>query len=118
MDTIELLVGFNEAFNRHDVDAMMAMMTEDCVFENTYPPPDGERIEGQAAVRRFWEDFFNSSTAAQIEIIELFACGERAAQRWVYSWVGADGQAGHIHGVDVFHLRGGKIAAKLSFVKG
>ncbi|PKN87500.1 MAG: nuclear transport factor 2 family protein, partial [Chloroflexi bacterium HGW-Chloroflexi-8] len=36
---LALITKFNLAFNRHDIDAMMEMMTEDCVFENTYPPP-------------------------------------------------------------------------------
>nr|WP_206202060.1 nuclear transport factor 2 family protein [Thermus caldilimi] len=36
--TLEAVRRFNEAINRHDVDAVMAAMTEDCVFENTYPP--------------------------------------------------------------------------------
>ena len=48
---------FNEAFNRHDVDAIMNWMTEDCVFENTRPAPDGTRITGNTAVRAFWDDF-------------------------------------------------------------
>ena len=30
---------FNEAFGRHDVDAVMALMTDDCIFENTLPAP-------------------------------------------------------------------------------
>ena len=29
-----------------------------------------------------------------------------------------DGRSGHVRGVDVFHFRDGKIAAKLSYVKG
>ena len=33
--TIEVINRFNDAFNRHDVQAMMALMTEDCVFDNT-----------------------------------------------------------------------------------
>ena len=66
-DTLEAIQRFNDAFNRHDVDAVMAVMTEDCVFENTYPPPDGERYEGQAAVRAFWERFFVSSPQATFE---------------------------------------------------
>ncbi len=45
--TIEVINQFNDAFNRHDVQAVMALMTEDCIFDNTYPPPDGERFEGQ-----------------------------------------------------------------------
>lgn len=56
--TLEVINQFNEAFNRHDVQAMMALMTEDCIFENTYPAPGGERFSGQEAVRHFWEEFF------------------------------------------------------------
>ncbi len=44
----KLLERFNAAFNRHDVPAMMALMTDDCVFDSTRPPPDGERLIGQA----------------------------------------------------------------------
>lgn len=118
MTSEEKIERFNEAFNQHDVDGMMALMSEDCVFENTYPPPDGERFVGQAAVRRFWEQFFRDSPHAHIHIEDLFACAERAAQNWVYTWVDAQGRQGHIRGVDVFHLREGVITAKLSFVKG
>ena len=32
---------FNEAFNRHDADALAPLMTDDTVFENTSPAPDG-----------------------------------------------------------------------------
>ena len=31
--TIAVVDRFNDAFNRHDVDAVMALMTVDCVFE-------------------------------------------------------------------------------------
>ena len=43
--TLEAIERFNDAFNRHDVDAVMAAMTDDCVFESTSPPL-GERHEG------------------------------------------------------------------------
>ena len=56
VSTLETIDRFNEAFNRHDVDDVMALMTPDCIFENTYPSPDGTRYEGQAAVRRYWEE--------------------------------------------------------------
>ena len=66
--TLATIERFNEAFNRHDVDAVMAVMTEDCVFDSTRPPPDGDRIEGQAAVRRFWEEFFSRSPYTRLEL--------------------------------------------------
>jgi len=109
---------FNAAFNRHDVDALMALMTDDCIFENTYPPPDGERFAGQAAVRAFWEAFFVSSQYALIEPEEIIACGDRCTLRWRYSWMEPDGKRGQVRGVDVFRVRAGKVAEKFSYVKG
>jgi len=61
LSTLAAVRRFNEAFDRHDVDGVMAAMTEDCVFENTSPPPDGERYAGPDSVRTFWERFFDSS---------------------------------------------------------
>ncbi len=109
---------FNAAFNRHAVDELMALMTEDCLFENTFPPPDGELFQGQPAVRAAFEHFFNSSPHAQFDFYDLFACGERACVRWTYRWLDAAGQPGHIQGVDIFRLRAGRIAEKRSYVKG
>jgi ketosteroid isomerase-like protein len=34
-EIIHLVTRFNNALNRHAVDAMMQCMTADCVFENT-----------------------------------------------------------------------------------
>ena len=114
LDTIER---FNEAFNRHDIEAVMAMFTEDCVFDNTSPPPDGERHEGQAAVRAFWERFFASSPDAHFEAEDIFAAGDRCTVRWRYTWKSAGG-TDHVRGVDVFRVRDRKVAEKLSYVKG
>jgi ketosteroid isomerase-like protein len=116
--TIAAVQRFNEAFNRHDVDAVMATMTRDCVFENTWPAPDGERYEGWEAVRSFWEKFFRSSPEASFQTEEIFAGGDRCVVRWRYDWVEKDGKPGHVRGVDVIRLRDGKVAEKLSYVKG
>jgi ketosteroid isomerase-like protein len=115
--TQTIIERFNEAFNRHDVDAIMNGMTDDCVFENTRPAPDGTRITGQAAVRTFWEEFFRRSPQAHFDTEETIAAGDRCIVRWRYSWV-RDGTPGHVRGVDVFRVRDGKVAEKLSYVKG
>lgn len=115
--TLALVERFHDAFNRQDIDAVMALTTDDCVFENTYPPPDGERYAGRQAVRAAFSDFFASSPGAHFEIEDVEALGDNAVLRWRYSWSNADGQ-GHIRGLDVFRIQDGKIAAKLSYVKG
>jgi ketosteroid isomerase-like protein len=116
--TLAVIAAFNDAFNSHDVDRIMALMTDDVVFENTSPFPDGERYEGQAAVAGFWARLFASTPSAVFEAEDAFAAGDRATVRWRYRWIDADGAPGHIRGVDVFRVRDGKVAEKLSYVKG
>jgi ketosteroid isomerase-like protein len=111
--TLATIERFNEAFNRHDVDAIMALMTDDVVFENTSPSPDGERYEGQAAVRGMWDRFFSSSPRATFAAEEIVALGDRCVVRWRYDW-----GDGHVRGVDIFRVENGKVSEKLSYVKG
>ncbi len=115
--TIDTVNRFNEVFNRHDVDGVMAMMTDDCVFDSTRPPPDGERHVGQAAGRAFWTGFFARSPSARFETEEIFAASDRCVVLWTYHWV-REGKAGHVRGVDVIRVRDGKVAEKFSYVKG
>ena len=117
-DPCTVIIRFNEALNARDVDAAMRLMTTDCIFENTYPSPDGTRYTGQAAVRGFWEDFMRESAEARFEIEEIFGTTDRVVMRWRYHWNDRQGQAGHIRGVDVYTVRNGLIAEKLSYVKG
>jgi ketosteroid isomerase-like protein len=111
--TLDAVDRFNEAFNRHDVDAVMALMTDDVVFESTSPAPDGQRYEGQETVRAAWEGLFSSSPGATFEAEEIVAAADRCTVRWQYNFDG-----GHIRGVDVLRMRDGKVAEKLSYVKG
>lgn len=115
---VRLVLQFNEAFNQHDVAGMMQLMSDACVFENTYPAPDGTRYSGQEAVTQFWQDFFRESPHAHIEIEEIFGFGNRCVMRWRYSWAEAPEQGGHVRGVDIFQVQDGLISEKLSYVKG
>ena len=115
---LAIITAFNAAFNRHDVDGLMSLMTEDCIFENTSPPPDGTRCEGQAAVRATFEAIFAASPRLTFDYEETVALGERGFVRWVYSWDNGSHDRGHIRGVDLLRLRDGKIVEKLSYVKG
>ena len=115
--TLAAVDAFNEAFNAHDVDAVMERMTEDAVFESTSPPV-GERHEGAAAVRAAWEAFFAASPSAHFDAEDVIVTGDRCVVRWVYTWEDDDGSTGSIKGVDVMRVRDGKVAEKLAYVKG
>lgn len=115
--TLAAIERFNEAFNRHDVDEVMNAMTDDCIFENTNPSPDGMRLEGAEAVSAFWEKFFASNPDAFFEAEDIFAAGDRCTVRWIYRKT-KEGKPWHLRGVDIFRVRDGKVAEKLSYVKG
>lgn len=108
---------FNEVFNRHDADGLTALLTEDTVFEDTSPAPDGRRIEGKSSVVEFWRAWFVRNPDARFEAEEVIVSGDRAVVRWVYRKM-RNGQPWHLRGVDVFTVRDGKVAAKLAYVKG
>jgi ketosteroid isomerase-like protein len=115
--TRQVIDRFNEAFNRHDVDALAPLLTDDTVSEDTSPAPDGRRIEGKGAVITFWREWFARNADAMFEAEDTFASGDRAVVRWVYRKL-RNGQPWHLRGVDVFTVRDGKVAAKLAYVKG
>ncbi len=116
-DTLAAVTRFNDAFNSHDVDAVMAAMTTDCLFENTNPPPDGARLVGRDAVRAYWALFFEKNPDATFESEETIVMGDRCIVRWVYRKM-KNGKPWHLRGVDVFKVREGKVMEKLSYVKG
>lgn len=115
---VRLIIAFNEAFNRHDVAGMMAMMSDEVVFENTDPAPDGTVYQGKAAVTQFWQDFFIQSPQSHIKIEEALGFGNRVVMLWRYDWVDQAGEKGHVRGVDIFRVQNGLISEKLSYVKG
>src|SRR5271165_7001156 len=111
MEPIQVVEAFGVAWAEHDLDATLAMTTEDCVFDATGPAPDGIRHEGRESVRGAWDVIF-ADRNARFEAEETFSAGDRVVQLWRYSWDG-----GHVRGIDVFRVRDGLVAEKLSYVK-
>lgn len=115
--SVELVTRFENNFNTYDVDALMADMTDDCVFEHVAPAAVSfGRHEGQAAVRAVWESLATHFPGYRFDLEDVFGAGERAACRWSMEWKLPDGGKGTARGVDVFLIRNGKIAEKLTYV--
>jgi ketosteroid isomerase-like protein len=112
VDALAAVQRFDAAFSARDVDAVMAAMTPDCVFEDT-SPPDGVRHVGAVAVRTAWEKLFASSPDSAFTTEDVVVAGNRVVARWRYDFAG-----GHVRGVDLFTVRDGLVAEKLAYVKG
>ena len=108
---------FNAAFGAADLEAALALVTDDIVFDSTSPAPDGRRHEGLDAVRTAWAEVMGTPGMTFSEE-ESFVTGDRAVVRWRYAWGSDSGEDGHVRGVDVIRFRDGLICEKFSYVKG
>ena len=116
--TLKLLDDFAAAWNRHDVDALMACMASDCVFEAAAGPDvAGARHVGPDAVRRAYAAVFATYPDARWNQPRHFIAGDRAVTEWTFTGTTKDGTRVEVNGCDIFTLEGGRIALKNSYRK-
>jgi steroid delta-isomerase-like uncharacterized protein len=116
--TPEILQAFADAWNRHDADALMSFMTEDCVFDaSAGPDACGTRYAGRAAVRAGYAEVWSIFPDAHWGNARHFVQGERGVSEWTFTGTRADGTRVEVTGCDLFTFRNGKIAVKNSYRK-
>jgi ketosteroid isomerase-like protein len=116
--TLATLKGFLEAFNRHDLDAIMGYFADDCVL---YLPrgtsPRGARSEGKVEVRRGLATRFEGLPDVHYADDSHWICGDLGVSEWTVTGTAASGARIEARGVDLLEFRDGKIIRKDSFWK-
>jgi len=116
--TVEFLQAFADAWNRHDVDALMEFMADDCVYETSSGPDVcGARYAGRQAVREGFAGVWESFPDAQWLGARHFIAGNRGVSEWMFTGTNKGGQRVEVNGCDVFTFRDGRILAKNSYRK-
>ena len=116
--TVETLQAIADAFNRHDLDAIMSFFTDDAVFESPRgPDPFGRRFEGRAAVREGLAARFSGIPDVHYGDDEHFVAGDRGASEWTLTGTTADGVRLEVRGCDLWTFREGMVTKKDSFWK-
>jgi ketosteroid isomerase-like protein len=116
--TVELLKGFLDAFNRHDLDAIMSYFADECVF---YMPrgtrPRGDEYRGKAEVRAGLAKRFAGLPDVHYGDDRHWACGDFGVSEWTLTGTSVAGQRVEVRGVDLLEFADGKIIRKDSFWK-
>ena len=108
----------NTVWNGHDVEGILAMMTDDVIFEASFGKETwGARAVGKSAVREFLDDMFRRIPDVRWDEIRHFACPELAVVEWLTTGTPRGVTRYEVQGCDVLALRDGKIAAKRSYRK-
>ncbi|ASU40951.1 DUF4440 domain-containing protein [Herbaspirillum sp. meg3] len=115
---VDLLQAFSDAWNRHDLPALMSFMHEECVFLTAAGPEAcGTRHVGHAAVGKAFAAAWTNFPDAQWRNGRHWVSGERGVSEWTFTGTAADGTRSESDGVDLFTFRNGKILEKNVFRK-
>ena len=107
------LEAFLEAFNDHDVDAIMSFFTEDCVLDN----PRGQRMVGREQVRKGIQARFDGIPDIHYGDGRHWACGDRGVSEWTIRGTQVTGEPIEVRGCDLFEFTDGRISRKDSYWK-
>jgi ketosteroid isomerase-like protein len=111
----DLVIRFTDAFNRNDLDGVMAFMAEDAVYEEF----TGTINLGRAAIRAaFVPQFRGDFGKMRFEAEDLFVDADtgKALIRWVCRLETKRGPAGW-RGLDILHVENGLVKHKLTYAK-
>lgn len=116
--TVEDLKATFDAFNRHDIDAVMKNFADDCVF-TTVGGPDvsGTRVQGRDAIAKAFVAVWTAMPDAEWADHRHFIAGDRAVSEWTFRGTDAEGRRTEAQGVDLFTIRDGKLVMKQAFRK-
>jgi steroid delta-isomerase-like uncharacterized protein len=106
------------AFNRHDLNAIMSLFTDDCVFESPRgAEPWGTRFIGKAEVRGGLAARFRGIPDVHYGDDRHFVAGERGASEWTLRGTTTEGKRLEVRGCDLWTFEGDRITRKDSYWK-
>lgn len=111
-ETAEIMRRFNQAFLDHEPAILKDLIAPDCVMESIQPAPNGTRYEGYDACLAFWEALATESVT-YFDVEDTIAMGDRAIIRWRFNF--GDGRS--VRGVNLMHVRDGRIVEALGYSK-
>jgi ketosteroid isomerase-like protein len=116
--TTDVLRKLLEAFNRHDLDAIMDFFADECSMDlPRSPDPWGTRLVGREQVREGCASRFRGLPDAHYGDDRHFVCGNFGVSEWKLTGTTRAGQYIEVRGTDHLEFREGKIVRKDSYWK-
>ncbi len=116
--TVDVLQQFLNAFNRHDLDAIMGFFAEECVLETPRgPDPWGRRYVGREEVRAGLAGRFAGIPDVHYGEDHHWVSGDRGVSTWLLTGTTTTGQRLAVRGCDLLEFDGGRVIRKDSYWK-
>ncbi|HEY8601406.1 MAG TPA: nuclear transport factor 2 family protein [Thermomicrobiales bacterium] len=116
--TIDTLRQFLDAFNRHDLDAIMDFFADECVLETPRgADPWGRRYVGRAEVRAGLAGRFAGIPDVHYGDDRHWVCGDQGVSTWLLTGTTTSGQRLAVRGCDLLEFEAGRVVRKDSYWK-
>ena len=116
--TVSTFEAILDAFNRHDLDTIMAFFAEDATLDTPRGPNAwGTRFVGKAAVREGLAARFAGIPDVHYGEDRHWVCGDRGASEWLLTGITTAGQRIAVRGCDLWEFRDGLVVRKDSYWK-
>lgn len=116
--TVALLKAIGDAFNQHDVDAIIDHFADDGVFDNAIGPDiHGSRHVGKEELRAFFSELMSRCPDIQWHPIDNRVDGDKGYSEWRRQCTLPNGETQDWLGLDIFTIKNGKIAKKDTYFK-
>lgn len=115
---VEAAKAILDAFNAHDLDAIMEFFAEDCSLDMPRgPEPWGQRFAGKAAVREALASRFKGLPDVHYGEDRHWGSANMVVSEWLLTGTRVDGTKVRVRGCDHYEFRDGKIVRKDSYWK-
>jgi ketosteroid isomerase-like protein len=115
---LRAVLAFNQACNQHDLDSMMKLLSNECIFESANPAPSGGFYAGKDAIRQYWKAFFQKNPQVKFKIEDAYGFGDQCIKRWRLVTGDADRIETYVRGTDIIKVNDSLILEILSYTKG
>jgi len=115
---IGALEAITDAFNRHDVDAIMAFFSDDATFDSPRGrDPHGSRFVGKEAIAGAFRARFEGLPDVHYGDGRHLVCDDRGVSEWLLTGTTPDGAGVEVRGCDLWEFRGDEVVRKDSYWK-
>lgn len=116
-DQRAILERFAQAWATGNIDVLMTLVTDDCVYDASVGPNPGRTYQGQSEVREGFKAMVQYDAGGTSDERCVMVQGDYALTEWWYESRLPQGGTRRVRGCDIFQFRGDKICRKDAFRK-
>jgi len=112
-----VLLRFGEAWGNRDLETLMSLVTDDCVYSASVGPEPGQTFVGRDSVRVGFAALLAYDASGEPREGRVLILGDIGLAEWAYEYRDPSGRTTLVRGCDIIEFSGTRIRRKDAFRK-